>query len=1045
MTTPEELWRSAERLGLATLEHRIASWIRQYSTADPSAWVEAENTLLQILLNFATIPPSNLMPPDGESDAVANALARALGNCERHADYSTAYLVTLSALAFAAAGNFPSAAVFADKVGRSPEVSQLEKWVTEFLTDGHLNLQRESTPIEFGAYARATIAALRSGEHEQFRIAEELLEKACQESLDRLDNADRYLLLFLRQIHARIESLSAARILRQLHFPNPAYVAELVSSWPLLYPSQADTLLKYPLLHPGAPVLITLPTGTGKSLLGELALVASLTWNPGDRWLAVYLAPYRALTDQLQRRMVSRLKRVGIKCVIRRGGYLDVKPFESGIPTVLVATPEAFDFVLRQRDDLYHHISGCVFDEFHLIEQHERGLRYEGLIGRLLSASTGDAHPKIVGLSAVVQDTKLVEEWLGIDSSHVAKSGWRPTGRRLSILDRQGEINYFTPGEQLPGTRGGGEIAWQGHVDMPNPGLDLPTRNWSSVRDTYSAEVNDNLAGIAVDQWMRFRAPILVICKSRAQTRQVASAIARSWPEPQPNPDGSFLAREIALRYPYLITLQRCLAQGIIYHNASLPDWVRGQLERLIDQGGARVVAATTTLAEGVDLPFRVVVLADWRQWQFGRSQPIPTLLFRNLAGRSGRAWRFAEGDTIIVDQPDSEVKTDQQRYRQYITLYVNPGPYALKSSVARSLDSKNEQIIARTRAVLESQFLAHVASSPPSDAIEQEFVTSVYAGRVPKTAHYALNTMREFIETSLARPELRVMERQSPLRLTEFGDVVLRTGLSPRTGVALARLLSSYQPQSEPSNGARQRSRFGIAWEPVIAWFWDHLSWSSELIELEGTKTDLQRRGYAVNEASFPLMVMAWLSGLPVEVIAYLTFRGDRAKRKHIEDWLNNTTDELFPDFEGDIEQVGVLCGQYLGEQWAWMFRGASAIASHSNKEELASELAQLAVRLQFGVKSLGTAKLLRTRTCPLDRSKLDWFVQSYNPLRLNTDSLDLQQFARWLNDFRPGPTARLTPFARTNITTRDVDELRNFIASMLEEQQDGSPNQNS
>ena len=137
----------------------------------------------------------------------------------------------------------------------------------------------------------------------------------------------------------------------------------------LLYPSQARTLREQPLIELNQPVFITLPTSTGKSLLGEITLVASLTWDRSSRWLAVYLAPYRALTDQLQERMRSRLRRIDIRCVIRRGGYYsDMRAIDAKLPTVLVATPEAFDAFLRQRPELYKNIAACVFDEFHLIE-----------------------------------------------------------------------------------------------------------------------------------------------------------------------------------------------------------------------------------------------------------------------------------------------------------------------------------------------------------------------------------------------------------------------------------------------------------------------------------------------------------------------------------------------------------------------------------------------------------------------------------------------------------------------------------------------------
>jgi ATP-dependent helicase YprA (DUF1998 family) len=324
------------------------------------------------------------VPADGESDTVANVLARSLGNCARNDATASDYLATLSALAFAAAGNFPSASVLGKRARQRADPGVAERWMMEVLADGKTDLSEKRPPTdEFRSYAQLADRALRTGLDSGFSEARHALQTASRQSFEAMTPTDRYLLLFWQQIHARLEELSVARVLRTIGFPNDAYVSQLIdSSSPLFYPSQARTLLEQPLTQTAEPVLIALPTSTGKSLLGEIALVSSLTWQPQSRWLAVYLAPYRALTDQLQERMRERLMASGIRCVVRRGGYLSDPPTtETGRPTVLVATPEAFDSLLRQRPEVYSNLAGCAFDEFHLIEQPERGLRYEGLLG----------------------------------------------------------------------------------------------------------------------------------------------------------------------------------------------------------------------------------------------------------------------------------------------------------------------------------------------------------------------------------------------------------------------------------------------------------------------------------------------------------------------------------------------------------------------------------------------------------------------------------------------------------------------------------------
>src|SRR5439155_12137594 len=95
-------------------------------------------------------------------------------------------------------------------------------------------------------------------------------------------------------------------------------------------------------------------------------------------------------------------------------------------------------------------------------------------------------------------------------------------------------------------------------------------------------------------------------------------------------------------------------------------------------------VAATTTLAEGVDLPFRCTILVDWLTWQGTEQRPIPSLLFRNVAGRCGRAGVFTEGDTIIFDNPLGDVKYTYpplRRARLQDDLFLTEEPEELTSA----------------------------------------------------------------------------------------------------------------------------------------------------------------------------------------------------------------------------------------------------------------------------------------------------------------------------------------------------------------------------
>jgi replicative superfamily II helicase len=791
----------------------------------------------------------------------------------------------------------------------------------------------------------------------------------------------------------------------------------------LFYPSQARTLVEQPLITRGQNVFVTLPTSTGKSLLGELALVASLSWDPMSRWLSVYLAPYRALTDQLQMRMRERLEKAGIRCLIRRGGYLrDKSELESGRPTVLVATPESFDSLLRQRPDLYRRLAACVFDEFHLIEQLERGLRYEGLLSRLMSGACGDGWPKIIGLSAAIQKLDRVEHSLNIEERDVARSPWRSSRRRLGIVDPQGRVEYFNPSNVRRETPP--PVAWSSRIDIPHRNLSLPTKNYKSLNDQYSADFLENVAFVATDQWNRLTEPILVVAGSRSYTRRIAQRVAEQLPD-LAGGRAFDLATQVRRRFPHLYTLQQCLLHGVAYHNASLPDWVRSQLERAIEDREIRIVASTTTLAEGIDLPFRVVVLGDWRLRLFGRSRPMPPLLFQNIAGRCGRAWIFVEGDTIICDSPNRDLKTFSERRHEYIGRYINPPPLELRSSIEWLLQFKDDQSSRVTKAVAESQFTAYVAVGSELDNTEEKFAKSLYASGDAESAAFIQNTVDEF--------------SRDMLELTEFGQVVLRTGLSPRSGVAIAKFFNGLILPSEPRPGSAMRRENGIVWEPLIAALWKYILDKRDMQEINPYDTQIfqTKRGFPVTSENFLLLSMGWLSGLSIEHIAWLAFRGTTTTKNRIKSWLSGEDSGQPPaDFEEDIEQIAVFCRQYLAEQWAWTFRGSAEIARHLSLPEIESQLSHVGTRLEYGVRNSMAIELLRSH-CPMDRAKLDWLLSSfYLGQLLRMEVTDWRYFIDYLKENEPrltGENVGHSRIAKLNIPSEEIQELVGFIQSRL------------
>ena len=336
----------------------------------------------------------------------------------------------LAACAFGMSGTSVSAAA----------TIQEHKLLTSELTHGELTALALSSPalsgeifpqLPAGSNHRTCIeyiaAFLVNGNDGEIETASTALKLATEQEIDPWDG---YLLRMSRLTLAHIARLSTIRVLKHAEnkFPN-AYLGRLVSDNPMLLPSQYEAITAHGILSQDRNLLISLPTGTGKTLLGELALLSALGRDPG---LACYIAPYVALGRQVIDRIHHHVP-LGVRVTPLMGGYKEPSALEPELQQeVVVATPERFDALLRLRPDLMPLIRCVVFDEAHMVANDQRGIRLEGLITRLkLGALANEWAPRFILLSAVLSNTEELAHWLNITGDDVVRGTWRPTAKRL--------------------------------------------------------------------------------------------------------------------------------------------------------------------------------------------------------------------------------------------------------------------------------------------------------------------------------------------------------------------------------------------------------------------------------------------------------------------------------------------------------------------------------------------------------------------------------------------------------------------------------------
>ena len=779
-------------------------------------------------------------------------------------------------------------------------------------------------------------AFLGRGGEEQFNTATEALEEAMREEPGAWEG---YLLRISRLSLAHAGRLAVAKVLRQHESSFPrGYLDQLASDSPMLLPSQYEAITDHGVLEPDRNLLIALPTGTGKTLLGELALLSSLGREPG---LVCYVAPYVALGRQVAEK-IARHTPVGVRVHRLFGGYQEPEPLDpENHLEVVVATPERFDAMLRLRSDLIPAIRCVVFDEAHMIGNDQRGVRLEGVLTRLrLAELSGGPVPRFVLLSAVLSNADALANWLGIAAANVISGTWRPSAKRLLRWTEDGRLRLHAGEDPLRSVPS--EVLGETQLPWPNVGF-YPARHLGDTRKQEPRAL-ENVAFLADFEQEQYQQPVLCVCSTRGKTRQLADLVAQRFAliEPLPQPIRN-IVELIDQRYTYLRPLREALQRGVAYHNASLPHDVREGVERAVEERALKVVAATTTLAEGVDLPFRVTILADWLMFDGENNHPMESLLFKNIAGRCGRAGQFTEGDTIIFDNPvgDAQLTSPARRPGLQEGIFFAEFQPVLTSAIGR-LDRQDAV------ATIGAQLLAAIRENPEADNLAASFHASSFAYHTDgaKAAAERINlAYREILDAVDGHP---LAVAASPARLTPFGEAASSAGLSPATA---KRLRTTLDELSDRVSSRENIVAISVALLKSLAGV------------AEQRNTDLRkavenpRSRPVVRLSELELVLDSWLAGESIEAIFAALPTNRRSKRQPgLQTWLQGVAEES--TWTDQLAKFYDFISNCLEFFLPWVLRSAQHLAGISGHPERPwgewAKFAELGVDSMWGVRLL-------------------------------------------------------------------------------------------
>ena len=502
-----------------------------------------------------------------------------------------------------------------------------------------------------------------------------------------------------------------------------------------LYPPQQEAVEAD--VTDGESLVASIPTASGKTLVAQLAMLSAV--ERGGK--ALYIVPLRALASE-KREEFAAFEEHGVSVGVATGDYEDSGEWLAD-RDVIVATSEKVDSLVRNGAPWIDDLDCVVADEVHLVDDPGRGPTLEVTLAKLRRVNP---NLQVVALSATVGNAGDVAEWL---DAELVDSTWRPIELRKGV--HYGQALHFGDGSQ---------------DELRVESSEKPTA--AIVRDTLADDGST-----------------LVFVNSRRNAEGAAKRLASTTGGRLDREEREELAELAAELRDVSDTetsddLGDCVERGAAFHHAGLASEHRSIVEDAFRDRLIKVVAATPTLAAGVNTPSRRVVVRDWRRYsgEAGGMQPLSVLEVHQMMGRAGRPGRDPYGEALLLANSHDELDELLDRY-----VWADPEP--VESKLAREPSMR-------------THVLATVASgfADSREALLEFLDRTLYATQYRDGG--GTDNLERVVDTTLAYLERNdFVERGDRLEATTLGHTVSRLYLDP---MSAAEIIDGLEATADPT-----------------------------------------------------------------------------------------------------------------------------------------------------------------------------------------------------------------------------------------------------
>lgn len=398
--------------------------------------------------------------------------------------------------------------------------------------------------------------------------------------------------------------------------------------FPYINFNQVQSIVYDTMLDTNKPVVVSAPTGSGKTGVFELAIV-KVIMDAEMRLVSdmtapkiVYLAPTKALCSERKCDWEKKFKQYNMMCMELTSDVSSVINYkELNRTCILLATPEKWDSITRSwvgQKTFIQSIRLLLVDEIHLVNDGPRGATLEAVISRMktIRSLTWPDEPnnlRFVAVSATVSNVQDIADWFSAPGSVAEVHRVDPTQRPVKL--RTIVLGF--------------------------------TANKNVNEFSFDNLLNHKLADIIKEH--SNEKPTLIFCATRKSATQAAGTLFK---------EGKFdLSFASERRKNYLTisaqikdkTLQEMTRFGIAFHHAGLSLTDRRLIENGFFEGHIMILCCTSTLALGVNLPAHLVIIKNTSYYDEGNFKPYSESSLVQMIGRAGRPQFDTEATAVIM------------------------------------------------------------------------------------------------------------------------------------------------------------------------------------------------------------------------------------------------------------------------------------------------------------------------------------------------------------------------------------------------------------